>query len=234
MAGAGRSRDVVEHHLLAAAGPARRRRQQPRDAEAQLLRDAAAHDRAVHQRPPVGVRRAAQRSTTAGAADQLLRLLRRRRRGSGGRSPDGRGAVQSAAGRRSHPPGATVRPLGEGSARAAGLPGSLASPRANRPYDVTAWTLGLQMGVTVNRNSTPERQCRWRPDRPGVRPAGRIIGSGQAIAHHGRTANAAATLINRLWAKGATVALGAIDAASARTHGAAPGNRRGLGSAVGQ
>ena len=36
-------------------------------------------------------------------------------------------------------------------------------PRAavDRPYDVTAWTLGLQMGVTVNRLD-PACQSRWR------------------------------------------------------------------------
>jgi hypothetical protein len=78
-------------------------------------------------------------------------------------------------------------------------------PRAaiDRPYDVTAWTLGLQMGVTVTQLdqrvavSLAPRDARSRRE-------GRIIGSGSTLAIS-RGSNAAVTLINRLWARGATV-----------------------------
>ena len=67
---------------------------------------------------------------------------------------------------------------------------------ADRPYDVTAWTLGLQMGVTVNRLDTRVPLSLPRPDEASERDhrqrRHRVIA---------REANAAATLINRLWAR---------------------------------
>ena len=79
-------------------------------------------------------------------------------------------------------------------------------PRAaavDRPYNVTAWTLGLQMGVSVVRLDAPVAVALMPLDhRPARR--GRIVGDGPALAID-RQSNAAVTLINRLWATGARV-----------------------------
>jgi len=61
----------------------------------------------------------------------------------------------------------------------------------------------LQMGVTVNRLDNRVAISLARQGDP-PRRAGRIIGNGPTIAIR-REANAAATLINRLWARGATI-----------------------------
>jgi hypothetical protein len=191
-------RDVVEHHLLAALG----------------LLEGVANNRVMLKRNFHAMqRRTIERFTIGGpwafavpamqhdrgAADHLLHLL-----GAGGAEVEvvtGRGAGGLAPGdavvRLAQPFGRWVKDLLE--------PQVYPEPRAaiDRPYDVTAWTLGLQMGVTVNRLDTRVPvSLAPRSDRVGR--AGRVIGSGSAIAIS-RQANAAATLINRLWAKGATV-----------------------------
>ncbi len=191
-------RDVVEHHLLAALG----------------LLEGVANNRVMLKRNfHVMQRRTIERYTTGGpwafavpvaqhdrgTADHLLHLLR-----AGGADVEvvtGRGGGGLAPGdaviRLAQPVGRWVKDLLE--------PQAYPEPRASvdRPYDVTAWTLGLQMGVTVNRLDARVTVSLARLEE-GARRAGRIIGSGAAIAIS-REANAAATLINRLWAKGATI-----------------------------
>ncbi|MBK5296266.1 MAG: hypothetical protein JJE40_03845, partial [Vicinamibacteria bacterium] len=191
-------RDVVEYHLLAALG----------------LLEGVANNRVMLKRNFHAMqRRTIERFTTGGpwafavpvaqhdrgAADHLLHLLR-----AGGAHVEvvtGRGGGSLAPGdaviRLAQPVGRWVKDLLE--------PQVYPEPRAtvDRPYDVTAWTLGLQMGVTVNRLDTRVTVSLARLEE-GARRAGRIIGSGPAIAIS-REANAAATLINRLWAKGATI-----------------------------
>lgn len=74
---------------------------------------------------------------------------------------------------------------------------------AQRPYDVTGWTLGMQMGVTVQQIDAPfeTRLARLTED---PSPRGRLIGDGHAFVI-GRNSNADATLANRLLDAGATM-----------------------------
>ena len=134
-----------------------------------------------------------------GAADHLLHLL-----AAGGAEVEvvtGSGAGDLAPGdaviRLAQPFGRWVKDLLE--------PQVYPEPRAavDRPYDVTAWTLGLQMGVTVARLDAPVAVTLAPLDHRSAR-RGRIVGAGSALAID-RQSNAAVTLINRLWANGATV-----------------------------
>ena len=155
-------RDVVEHHLLAALG----------------LLEGVANNRVMLKRNFHAMqRRTIERFTDGGpwafavpatqhdrgAADHLLHLL-----GAGGAEVEvvtGRGAGGLAPGdavvRLAQPFGRWVKDLLE--------PQVYPEPRAavDRPYDVTAWTLGLQMGVTVNRLDTRVPVSLARPKRPG-------------------------------------------------------------------
>ena len=191
-------RDVVEHHLLAALGLL----EGVANNRVMLKRNFHAMQRRTIQRFAAGgpwafVVPVAQRDR--GAADQLLHLLR-----AGGAEVEvvngpqtGSLATGDAVIRLAQPFGRWVKDLLE--------PQVYPEPRAvaDRPYDVTAWTLGLQMGVTVNRLDSPVAISLTRQEHRPKR-SGRIIGAGPTIAI-GREANAAATLINRLWAKGATI-----------------------------
>lgn len=192
-------RDVVEHHLLAALG----------------LLEGVANNRVMLKRNFHAMqRRTVERFTRSGpwafavpavqhdrgAADHLLHVL-----AAGGAEVEivtGGGAAGLAQGdaliRLAQPVGRWVKDLLE--------PQVYPDLRATveRPYDVTAWTLGMQMGVTVTR--LDQRQpVSLAPRGAGARRPGHIIGQGPAIAIT-REANAAATLINRLWASGAAVA----------------------------
>ncbi len=191
-------RDVVEHHLLAALG----------------LLEGVANNRVMIKRNFHTMhRRTIERFSRGGpwafavpaaqhdrgAADHLLHLL-----SSGGaevetvtRSGGGGLAAGDAVIRLAQPFGRWVKDLLE--------PQVYPEPRAalDRPYDVTAWTLGMQMGVAVRQVDTP-LAVSLSPRRPGPGRIGRVIGEGPAIAIS-RQSNAAATLINRLWAKGATI-----------------------------
>jgi hypothetical protein len=190
-------RDVVEHHLLASLG----------------LLEGAANNRVLLKRNFYGMHKrtierfrggnpwafvvpAAQRDR--GTADRLLDLLR-----AGGAEVDV--ATGSADGivagdavvRLAQPFGRWVKDLLEPQV----YPESRTT--LDRPYDVTAWTLGMQMGVEVRRVDVPStvglaRSLETPPRR------GRIIGKGTTIAIR-REANASATLINRLWARGAAI-----------------------------
>lgn len=191
-------RDVVEHHLLAAMG---------------LLEGVASNRVMIKRNFHAMHRRTIERFSAGGpwafavpaaqhdrgAADHLLHLL-----ASGGAEVEvvtGQGAGGLAAGdavvRLAQPFGRWVKDLLE--------PQVYPAPRApiDRPYDVTAWTLGMQMGVTVRQIEMPVAVA-LSPRASGPGRAGRVIGEGPAIAI-GRQQNAAATLINRLWAKGATI-----------------------------
>ena len=70
-----------------------------------------------------------------------------------------------------------------------------------RPYDVTAWTLGMQMGVTVNVVETPFTAPLELMDAAPHR-GGELTGHGRMFAFR-REMNASATLLNRLAASGA-------------------------------
>ena len=70
-----------------------------------------------------------------------------------------------------------------------------------RPYDLTGWTLGLQLGVTVRRLEQPQSFATV----PYVaRAAGEVVGTGDAFLV-AREPNASATLVNALWDRGGTV-----------------------------
>ncbi len=191
-------RDVVDHHLLAALG---------------LLEGVASNKGMLKRNFYAMHRRTIERFTAAGpwafalpttqrdrgAADHLLQRLR-----AGGADVEivtGTGAGDLSPGdaviRLAQPFGRWVKDLLE--------PQVYPEPHTaiDRPYDVTAWTLGMQMGVTVRRLDAPVPVALAPWDDRGRRP-GRVVGSGPAIAIV-REANAAATLINRLWAHGATV-----------------------------
>ena len=207
------------------AGPARRRRQQPRDAEAQLLRDAAADHRAVHQRRPVGVRRARRRSATGAPPTTCCTCWTPAARGGGRHRPRRR---EPGAGRRGDPAGAAVRTVGQGPARAAGLPGASGRRRSARTTSRRGrWACRW---ASASTGSTTRVPVPLAPSRRPIGGAGRIIGSGPAIAIS-RQANAAATLINRLWATGATVGW-TRSTLPHPTRDGAPGNGRRLGSAL--
>lgn len=76
-----------------------------------------------------------------------------------------------------------------------------------RPYDLTAWTLGLQLGVTVRRldQALPLTTAPFSAEAAGdVVGTGEVVGTGDAYLV-AREPNASATLVNRLWDRGGTV-----------------------------
>ena len=88
-------------------------------------------------------------------------------------------------------------------------------PPAERPYDVTAWSLGLQMGVDVRVLDEPLRGVALEEVRQDPAPRGRLSGDGRIFAFR-REMNASATLVNRLLEAGAELAM---LAAPAGEHG---------------
>jgi len=199
-------RDVVEYHLLAAMG---------------LLEGAAnnhellsrnfyrMHQRTVERfsagRPFAFV--VPSRQSDPGAALELVRLL------EAGGADVTTAAAPFTADDKQYAAGTVVVPLAQPFGRwikdllePQTYPDVRPSPGApaERPYDVTAWTLGMLMGVEVQQI-----------DRPFAIPAGaprsilaaspHIIGSG-TTAIVGRMANADVTLINRLLTSGARLA----------------------------
>ena len=143
-------RDVVEHHLLAALGllegVANNRSMLKRNFHAMQRRTI---ERFTQGGPWAFAVPATQRDR--GAADHLLHLL-----AAGGAEVEivtGSGAPGLAPGdaviRLAQPFGRWVKDLLE--------PQVYPEPRTavDRPYDVTAWTLGLQMGVTVASSTRP-------------------------------------------------------------------------------
>ena len=189
-------RDVVEHHLLAALG----------------LLEGVANNRvlikqnfhAMHRRtierfaagrPWAYVVPGGQRDR--GAADRLLEAL-----AAGGAeieepvSASGGLAPGDAVVRLAQPFGRWIKDVLE--------PQIYPEPRrlSDRPYDVTAWTLGLQMGVAVHVLDEPV-PVMLEPRRPAAR-IGRVHGAGEVLVVPPAT-NAAATLVNELWTAGAAI-----------------------------
>lgn len=80
-------------------------------------------------------------------------------------------------------------------------PGALAT--GERPYDLTGWTLGLQLGVAVRRLDSPAT-IESSPLSTAVPAGGELVGDGDAYVV-AREANASATLVNRLWDRGGSV-----------------------------
>ena len=191
-------RDVVEHHLLAALGllegVANNRVMLKRNFHAMQRRTV---ERFTNGRPWAFAVPTAQHDR--GAADHLLRVLV-----AGGAEVE----VVTGSGTPGLPPGDAVIRLAQPVGR---WVKDLLEPQvypelrttADRPYNVTAWTLGLQMGVAVTQLDQ-RAPVSLTPLDTGARQPGRIIGHGPALVIS-RQANAAATLINRLWAMGATV-----------------------------
>jgi hypothetical protein len=113
--------------------------------------------------------------------------------------------AESAAGR-----GAGAAPAATGGGRGRGAGGAAAAtqaPPAQFPYDVTGWTLPMQMGVEVQTVSQPiaaaTRATLRKLDR--VDPiAGKVQGSGPVFAFSHNT-NASLRAVNDLLAAGATV-----------------------------
>jgi hypothetical protein len=199
-------RDVVEYHLLAALG---------------LLEGAASNHEMLsrnfyrmHQRtverfstgnpfafvvPP--------QQTDRGAATELVRLL------EGGGAEVITAAEPFVVDGRQYGAGTVVVPLAQPFGRwikdllepqtypdvrpAVGAP-------AERPYDVTAWTLGMLMGVDVQQIDRPFAAPRATRSAIVGDPA-RVVGEG-STAVVGRSANADVTLINRLLAAGVRLA----------------------------
>ena len=90
----------------------------------------------------------------------------------------------------------------------------------DKPYDVTAWSLGMLMGVDTVQVERPF-EAELRPlDGPAAIPPGQVAGSGDAfvIAHD---ANRSFTALNRLLAAGASVswATEELDLGSGRRYG---------------
>jgi len=198
-------RDVVEYHLLAAMG---------------LLEGAANNHEILSQNFYRMHQRTVERFSAGnpfafvvppdqgdrGAATELVRLL------EAGGGEVVRAAEPFVADGKSFAAGTVVVPLAQPFGRwikdllepqtypdvrpASGAP-------AERPYDVTAWTLGMLMGVDVQQIERPFSLP--RANAGALAANGRIVGSG-ATAVIGRAANADVTLVNRLLASGARLA----------------------------
>jgi hypothetical protein len=79
-------------------------------------------------------------------------------------------------------------------------------PPAERPYDVTAWSLGLQMGVDVRFVDEPLQGAALEMVETDPATRGRLSGDGRIFAFR-REMNASATLANRLLDAGAELAV---------------------------
>ena len=79
--------------------------------------------------------------------------------------------------------------------------------RADRPYDITAWTLGMQLGLDVRLLDMPI-DVSTAPLNAVRLTRGGVTGQGAAFVV-ARTSNAATSLVNRLWQAGANVGLAA-------------------------
>jgi hypothetical protein len=75
--------------------------------------------------------------------------------------------------------------------------------RIERPYDITAWTLGLQLGLDVRRLDVPLQVETTPLDIARFRDGG-VKGRGDAFVAP-RESNASVTLVNRLWTSGARI-----------------------------
>lgn len=191
-------RDVVEHHVLATLG----------------LLEGAANNRVLLKRNFHAMHRRAVERFSAGppwafavpkeqrdpaAADRLVAVLMAGgaemhlvRRGAGRLEPGDRLALLA------QPFGRWVKDLLEPQV----YPDARPAP-ADRPYDLTGWTLGLQMGVAVERLDAPVDAgltlLHGAPARKGS-----LAGRGP-VALVPPYSTASAAMINRLWAAGASI-----------------------------
>ena len=189
-------RDVVEHHLLAAWG----------------LLEGAASNRVMLKRNFHAMHRRTVERFRAGGPWAFAVPRAQRDRGAADRLLDaieaGGARVEEMAG-----PGGGLQP-GDAVIRLAQPFGRWVKdllepqiypepqPAVERPYDLTGWTLGLQMGVAVQRVDAP-LDVPLRPRAAGRRQ-GRIHGDGTTLVILPDTV-AAARLVNRLWALGASI-----------------------------
>jgi hypothetical protein len=114
---------------------------------------------------------------------------------------------------------------GGGGGRGAGAAGGAAAPATatQTPYDVTGWTLPIQMGVEVVAVTQPlsdaTRQTLQKIDR--VEPiAGKVEGSGPVFAFS-HDSNASLRAVNEVLAAGGTVSFGKTDGMIYATNAAA-------------
>ena len=75
--------------------------------------------------------------------------------------------------------------------------------RAERPYDITGWTLGLQLGLDIRRLDAPLEVATAPLDTARFQSGG-VEGRGDVFVVP-RESNASATLVNRLWTSGASI-----------------------------
>lgn len=112
-----------------------------------------------------------------------------------------------------HSPGAPVTGTSGGGRGAAGGQGTAPSSLAQLPYDVTGWTLPMQMGVEVAAVDEPvsadARRALRRIDKADVVP-GKVEGSGPVYAFS-HNSNAALRAVNDILASGGTVSFGKAD-----------------------
>ena len=200
--------DVVDYHHLAAAGLL----EAVAGHRAQLVRGFAAMNRRTIDRFSSGGPFAfivAPDQHDAGAAAQLIRLVQ----AGGGRVQRATAAFVADGVR--YPAGTTVIPLAQPFGRwikdlleAQSYPDARwPSPSApiDRPYDMTAWSLGMLMGVTLRTVDRPFQAALATLDTDQALPRGRVSGNGSIflLPHE---SNASLTATARLLAEGAEVA----------------------------
>ncbi len=204
LGGAWTPRDVVEYHLIATMGllegAANNREMLKRNFYRMHRRTI---DRFAQGRPYAFLIPRAQHDP--GAAEHLIHLLR-----TGGaevhraREAFAAGATHVEAGSAivllAQPFGRWVKDLLEPQSYPEVRWPSRGTP-PERPYDVTAWTLGMQMGVSVHAIETPFTAALELIDAHPHR-RGRLAGDGHVFAFR-REMNASTTLVNRLLAAGA-------------------------------
>jgi len=139
--------------------------------------------------------------------------------GGGGRgaAPAGAGAATASAatgGGRGGRGGGGGAPSGPGAAAGEGAPAGAAPAAATQtPYDVTGWTLPVQMGVEVVAVTQPVSDAARRMLRKIERVApveGKVEGAGPVFAFS-RNSNAALRAVNEILAAGGTVSFGKGD-----------------------
>jgi hypothetical protein len=137
-------------------------------------------------------------------------------RGAGGGGRGAGGGRGSAAGESAPAPAAAAANAGGGRGRgaAAGGTGATQAPPAQFPYDVTGWTLPLQMGVEVESISqpiSPATRATFRKLDRIEPPAGKVEGSGPVFAFSHNT-NASLRAVNEILAAGHTVTFSKTEA----------------------
>jgi len=145
--------------------------------------------------------------------------------GRGGGGGGGRGGAAGAAPAAAAPAPAAPAPAAAGGGRGGGATPAAGAPSqpTQTPYDVTGWTLPIQMGVEVVAVTQPvsdaTRKTLQKIDR--VEPiAGKVEGSGPVFAFS-HASNAALRAVNEILAAGGTVSFGKSDGTVYVTNAAA-------------